>query len=221
MRITEFGTVITERLYRKGEFEMIQRNCFRVLILMFCCLFITSMVHATPMVRLEPSPLDVYVGGDLQINVIVDGVTDFDILGLDEVVAFGFDLDYDPSKFTHLDTTVNSSFFLDDSSIFDNTDVAGSVPILIPGPNGNSILLATMSFIALIQGDYNIGITSDVFDPNEGLITVLNPFVDMTMTTTINVAVAPVPEPATFFLCAIGFLGITGFKRYKSYVSLF
>jgi len=192
---------------------------FWILIFTFCCFLIASTVNATPIVRLEQSATDILVGEDVIISVFADGVTETDFFsGLpDEVLSFGFDLDYDSTEF-NLTTAVVKLPFSDDSAFFTDTDVAGDV---FPGIGGDNILLATLTFNALEEGNnLNIGIVSDILDANEGLGTWIydgffNAKIDMTSAVSVNVAAASAPEPTTMLLFGIGLLGFSGVARKK------
>ncbi|MDD4273675.1 MAG: PEP-CTERM sorting domain-containing protein [Desulfobacter postgatei] len=178
-------------------------------ILVFCSLFIASILYATPIISFEYSP-DISVGDTLEISVTVDGVLDDPVFGGD-LMAFGFDLDFDSLEFDYLGTVVESPFY-DDSTLFLDTDVAGSA---MPAVGGDGILLATMSFTALTDGDLTISIISDLLDLNEGLITFVDGVIDMTTDLEIHVSknLNSVPEPSTFILLSFGLLGFSRLRR--------
>ena len=177
-------------------------------VLVFCSLFIAPILYATPIVSFEYSP-DISVGDTFEISVTVDGVLDDPLFGGD-LIAFGFDFDFDSLEFDYLGTVVESPFY-DDSTLFPDTDVAGSA---MPAVGGDDILLATMSFTALTDGDLTISIISDLFDLNEGLI-LIDRVIDMTTDLEIHVSknLNSVPEPSTFILLSFGLLGILRLRR--------
>jgi hypothetical protein len=169
------------------------------------------------MVRLELSTSTIAVGTSFDMDVYVDGV--YDDFGFeDEILAFGFDLDYDATAFLSTGATVADPF-VDDSWRFPDTDVAGAIEFPDIGPGGDGILLATLGFTALQAGDYSLGVFSDVFGfpPNEGLFvwSQFDPY-DLTSSIDVTVAAASVPEPGTVVLMLAGIGGLGLWKRRRS-----
>lgn len=158
-------------------------------------------------------PSAVVVGDTFQVRVLVDGVDMDPIFGDGDLLAFGFDVNYDTTLFSYNGALVGP-LFMDDSSLFPGTDVAGST---FPGVGGDDILLSTLSFSALVAGVHMIGIVTDISDPNEGLITFNNNQIDITRDININVSGAPVPEPSTIFLLGIGLVGFSVFLKRKRF----
>ena len=104
------------------------KGCVSLVIAMLCIMCLANSAQAIPVVSLELSSPSIYVGDTFDLDVIADGVIEVDLIfGLDEVLAFGFDVDYNPGEFTYNGATVRPDFN-DDSALFSNTDVAGSSP---------------------------------------------------------------------------------------------
>jgi hypothetical protein len=161
--------------------------------LLFVCLaLLTVNANAIPLVKLiGPDTYD--LNETFVISVYIDGITDYDpFLGADEILAFGFDVVM-PSSFIYIGATLSPGF-TDDSALLPNTDIAAHT---IPGIAGNDILLASLSFSPTLAGKFNVGISSDPLDPNEGLFTMLY---REDMTSTISVTT---PEPSSLRLLGL------------------
>jgi len=168
----------------------------------------TPCAHATLTTRLDVSTNTLFAGDLFDISVYIDDITD-------EVIAFGFNVTFAASEFQYNNATVASTFF-DDSTHFPSTDVAGHV-FPGPGPTGDNILLAQLNFTSLIPGNFTLGIVSDLADPNEGLFQFSSATADLTKNVFIHVndpgSSAPVPEPSTVILLAMGIGTLIGTGR--------
>lgn len=192
---------------------MFRIKAFFYLVLFGMCIFLSApSAQAVPMAHLELSSSDIFVGDTFSVSVIVDGVTDMDpFFGPDELLAFGFNIDVNSTEFLLQSVDVAPPFF-DDSFLFPSVEVAGSA---FPGLNGDGILLANLNLQALMPGSFMVGITSDLRDLNQGLITFLNPPIDLTSEIEINVNanVVPIPAPILLFLSGLGYLGVFRYKK--------
>ena len=162
---------------------------------------------AIPLVSFHIADTDIRVGETFTVDVVVDSV-------VDEILAFGFDVHFDSAWSETAPPLIGPAFDFDDSSLFPNTDIAGSV-FPGPGPVGDDIVLATLSFVSSSAGLFNLGIASDLIDFNEGLIPVdlSAPVYDLTHSEQVTVNAAPVPEPASAALVALGLAGVWFARR--------
>lgn len=163
-------------------------------------------------VDLQLSDPALTVGETFTIDVVVHDV--FAGTGpTAEVLAFGFDVTISaPSLVSFLGATVAAPFD-DDSALFPNTDVAGSVFLGLPNDGlHETLLLATLTFQALDVGGLTLGITSDTTDLNEGLIYFLAGNADITANLPVTIQANAIPEPGTLGLLACGVLGMLGYR---------
>jgi len=180
------------------------------LAVMLCC-WIAAPTSNALVISLEPADPTITVGSDFSIDVFVGNL---ELDEFDEVLAFGFDI-FDPSSaFTFYGADFSSSYFVDDSSRFPNTEVAGSV---FPGLTDafGPILLTRLSFTAEMEGVHSLGIVSNRSDPNQGLFTCFDT-IDLFKSVDVNVVAAPVPEPGTMVLMLMGIGGLSFLKRRRA-----
>jgi hypothetical protein len=161
-------------------------------------------------ISLTPSSPQIRVGDTFDIVVAVTDAQD-GIYSADEVIAFGLDVTISNAALvsrTGADVAIPP--FTDDlSAFFANTDVAGSVGFG-SGITDPGFALAILHFVATGAGTLELGIFSDLGDPNEGLIYLAGPVRDLTASTQITVqAAAQTPLPGTLVLLAGGLPWLT------------
>lgn len=188
------------------------KSAFITVVVGLWFLIMPLAAQALPTVTMELADPIITLGETFIIDVIAGGVTAVDAFwGFDELLAFGFDVEYNGAAFAYNGAAVDFAFF-DDSGLFPDTDVAGSA---FPGISGNNILLASLSFTSLMTGNYSLGISSSLSDLNEGLITWCYPQMDLSTNIDLCVTAEPVPEPATLLLFGAGLAGLVGMRRKK------
>jgi PEP-CTERM motif len=178
-----------------------------VCLLTAAILALSPAAHALILV-LTPSSTAVDPGEDFTVQVTASQVFD----GLDpadEVLTFGFDVTVsDPTRTAFTGATVGGGFD-DDSPSLPDTDVAGEA---FPSVTDDAIVLALLSFRAGQPGAVELGIASDLSDPNEGLRYLLAGQRELAGGVTITV----VPEPSTALLLAAGVALLVGLGMRRS-----
>ena len=160
-------------------------------------------------VVLENHSSAVAVGDNLLVDVVLQDPFSGGFAG-DELLAFGFDLNYDNTAFALRTKTVGSLW--DDDTPFLNVGLAGSVFPSIPDDGSNSpILLGQLYFTALTAGTFTLGVVGNALqNPNLGLI-YLGGEGNILAQTLVNVA--PVPLPAAGWLLGSGLFALFGLRR--------
>jgi len=189
-----------------------KKMCLFLSIFLFFLLF--TNVHAVS-IDYDVSDTNITPGDSFSIDV---NASDAAIMG-DEVIAFGFDIqNSDTSIATYDSYTIGSSFNYDDSTFFPDNDVAGSMGTA-PGITKNKFKLATLNFTANKAGSVSdLGIVSDLTNPNQGLQYLMAGQKDITSSIKLLVneeGSAPIPEPTTWLLLSTGLVGLFGFGRKK------
>ncbi len=175
-----------------------------------------SSAHAL-LIDFKLSQTEIVAGDIFTIDVIANEVFKGQD-SLEELLAFGFDVSIsDTSIVNYLGALVSASFE-NDSGLFPDTDIAGSS---FPGISpidivDDSILLATLSFEALMKGEPFIGIKSDLND-FQGLFFFRNDPADITSSIRISI----ITEPTSIALMLIGIAGLGAYRlRRLSIVNL-
>lgn len=195
----------------------------------FVGVFIPAVAGATLLetsLWFEPVDQTYSLGDTIYVDLYAD------ILEVDAVFGFGFDLSFDGgstfvnigddgSYLTFTDFQVNTAYFQFDElfpPLWDDGDtIAGEVAFGEPDVWGDDILLGTFTFLAPVTG--TIGLESIYLGPladdygifgEEGLLgfTALMP-------NNPEATVAPVPEPATFLLFGSGLSALAALRRKK------
>jgi hypothetical protein len=186
--------------------KICKRVCGYLVAAILMCVGMVSTAVALS-VEYKLSDPTIMAGSTFDLDIIVDGAVFPDV-----ILSFGFDVEVDPSEFDYLGASVGPNFD-EPLSPLPNTDVAGSA---FPAASGDDILLASLTFEALLGGDYSIWVISDLTDLNEGLRTLSPQRIDLTQKVDVSVAAAPVPEPGTLLLMLAGIGGLGFLKRRRS-----
>ena len=187
----------------------------RMLILLVTILLLFWVGTAAAVtLSLEPAFQNVEVGGTASVDLNISGLGDFAPASLG---AFSLDLGYDSSILGF--DSVSFGPYLGDETLFEadnyfDDSIPGSVYLdsvsflfdfeldaLQPG----SFTLATLTFSALQVGWSDLTMDNVVLSDAFGYS-----FNDVTVN---NAAVAPVPEPSTWLLMAMGLVGLIGARR--------
>lgn len=160
----------------------------RALLSFVCLLGAISAPAAT--VVLSPSTLNPTTGSAFTVDVTLTG-------NPDEVVGFGFNATSGPLA-SFQGATLNSFF-----SPFPGPTGLDVAAFQFPGATASAVPLATLRFLAgPTPGVVNVGIMSNLSDPNQGLFFLdpALPTFDLTSSVSVSITGTTVPEPGTFVL---------------------
>jgi hypothetical protein len=180
------------------------RSLYLITMLSGC--FCTLPVSAA--VILVPSATSIGAGQTVDIDVVSNNPS-----GGGDLILFGFDVDPDGlAPGLTLDTIQIGSLF---DTIASTADVGGAISLDTPpgATDGQSVTLATLSFIATGTGVQQLFISGFLSDgPDYGLY-FEDFFYDQDVIALTTITIAAVPVPAALWLFVSGLIGLVGVVR--------
>lgn len=163
-------------------------------------------------IRIDLSDLDIQVGETFVVSIVAEDL--FGDHANQELLAYGFDLDWDPSIAGLITPAAVAAGFLEDS-LLTGLDVSASTFPGLADPGGSlDLTLAQLSFEALAPGSFDLNVSTDPLNPFAGLF-----FSDLAVDSvagTTRVAVndqVTVPVPGTLALLAMGVVPLLRLRR--------
>ena len=168
----------------------------------------TTILLNTPS---SPAP-----GSSFDVTVQLTGV--FDTHPGDALAAFGFDIVIgSPASVSYTGETIGA-LFTDASGLFGpSPEVAGfaTAGFLQAGDFTEPLTLATLHFQAGAPGFSSIGITTDLEDPNQGLLYLTAGADPLDASTTVTVAATTTPEPGTAVFGGLALASLWLYRRHR------
>jgi hypothetical protein len=160
-------------------------------------------------VVLHSNVSSIAVGDEFLVDVILQQPFAGAFSG-DQLLAFGFNLQYDSTAFTFTGKTVDARF--DDDTPFLDVDLAGSAfPGITDDGVTTQIVLGHLSFRALTAGLFNMVVVGDPVDsPDLGLIYLSG---ETSILAQTSIDVQPVPVPAAGLLFASALVALRRMRR--------
>jgi hypothetical protein len=182
-------------------------NMIRTFALAIFVALLSSAGHAA--IVLHSNTSSIAVGDEFLVDVILELPFAGEFSG-DELLAFGFDLQYDMAAFELTGKSVSSLF--DDDTPYLDVDLAGSAfPGIADDGATMQLLLGQLSFKALSAGLFNLIVAGDpIENPNLGLIYLGG---EAAILAQSAIAVQPVPVPAAGLLYACALLALRRLRR--------
>ena len=161
------------------------------------------------------SPASPAVGSSFDVTVRLTGV--FNTHPGDALAAFGFNVAIgSPSRISYTGETIGA-LFTDVSGVFGpSPQVAGfaTAGFLQTGDFVEPLTLATLHFHANALGSSTIGITTNLTDPNQGLLYLTAGADPLNASTSANVT-ASIPEPDTTILAGLALTSLLLYRRHR------
>jgi hypothetical protein len=129
----------------------------------------------------------------------------------EELLAFGFHLDFDASHLK-LDSFTPAAVREDDSAHLGAGIFSASIFPGVDNGGQGDLLLATLHFDALQPGVASVSLSTDAGDFNQGLIFLETDPVSISATDSLTLTSAD-PEPASVLLMVAGLASLAGWRR--------
>lgn len=182
--------------------------------LLAAVLGLLSTAASAALVTLQPSASSITTGQQFTLDVLLQDPFAGHEAG-DELLAFGFNVDYDAAAFSLL-SSVAGPLWVGDSE-FTGLDLSGWA---FPGiqDTGGPILLGQLTFAALGTGSFAFGISGDPgIDLLQGLYYASGDMQPLSAVTSLEVtAPTPVPAPPVVLLLGGGLLALARQRRGKA-----
>lgn len=180
--------------------------------LLAATLGLLSTTASAALLTLHSSASSIHVGESFTLDVLLQDPFTGHEAG-EELLAFGFNLDYDGAAFSLVSRTAGPLWTED--SEFTGLDLSGWA---YPGiaEQGGSILLGQLTFTALASGSFGFAAHGDpAIDFLQGLYYASGAMENLSGDTMLNVAppVSEVPAPAAGWLLGSGLLGLMTLRR--------
>ncbi|MBS3963012.1 MAG: hypothetical protein KGZ80_00715 [Methylomonas sp.] len=155
---------------------------------------------AVPSLVLQTEPRTILVGDVFSVDVVARNLF-AGAYANDQLLAFGFDVDWAPSGLIDLASHTLYPLFEDHSEALGLDLAASAFPGLTAADVIGDVRLATLQFRALAQGSAWLAVNTNSTDPNQGLI-----FLDQAavqgLNASLNITAVPLPPAALLFASA-------------------
>ena len=178
--------------------------------------FITQAAHAAT-IELDTVGTPT-VGQSFDVQVRVDAPFQ-DLPSDEQLLAFGFHLDFDASQL-QLDSFTPAAGWEDDSARLAPDVFSASIFPGVDNAGQGDLLLATLHFDVLQTGTTTVSLATDAGDFNQGLIFLETDPLAITGSDVLTLASpSAVPEPSNMLLMIAGLVGFAGWRRRSAAVA--